>query len=431
VKNAIKTSSRFVVDLDRKEASSTTVPGRTRFRFNRKIAFAAASGLICLAAFGFYESVKSEAASTVMDIKSELSARSAPANSEQGSQPQQYAGGSAFSELTSFAQQIGAQRMGAGEPASINDKPKMADAGSLIDFLRQRGTASQPSPAPKEGPVAGGKQPSAPVKANYVGKEICMACHESQAAEFERTLMGRIDRTRKGKFACENCHGPGSAHVEAGGGVGVGGIISFKPNDLSRMAEQDNALCLGCHERGDRTNWPGSTHQTRGLMCTNCHTIMKEVSRKNQLKTAFEPNTCFQCHEDRRAQMFRPSHMPIREGKVVCSDCHNPHGSITEALVREDSINDDCYKCHAERRGPFLFEHEPVRENCLNCHDPHGTINEYLLKLSRPRLCFECHGGGHGLTNGPGSVFTMSRSCQNCHTAIHGSNSPAGFYLQR
>ena len=144
----------------------------------------------------------------------------------------------------------------------------------------------------------------------------------------------------------------------------------------------------------------GSVHEKRGLACVNCHTIMKSVSRKNQLKTAFEPDTCFQCHKDRRAQMFRSSHMPMREGKIVCSDCHNPHGSVTEALLKKDSINDNCYTCHAEKRGPFLFEHAPVRENCVNCHDPHGSINEFLLKMARPRLCVECHGIGHGDIHG-------------------------------
>ena len=92
--------------------------------------------------------------------------------------------------------------------------------------------------------------------------------------------------------------------------------------------------------------------------------------------------------------------MPIREGKVACTDCHNPHGSVTESLLKKDSVNEVCYTCHAERRGPFLFEHAPVRENCLNCHDPHGSINEYSLKVSRPRLCFECHSIGHGIDHG-------------------------------
>ena len=332
----------------------------------------------------------------------------------------------AYATLRAFAAQNGVE-----QPPSTAGQSKLADADSLLDFLRQGGSSAKPSVAPQKGPVAGGTQPSVPVDATYVGAKVCTTCHASQAELFSHTVMGRIGKTQKGKFDCENCHGPGSAHVKAGGGRGVGGIISFRPNDLSRTAEENNAICLTCHERGDRTNWPGSTHDTRGLMCTNCHTVMKQVSRKFQLKTAFEPDTCFQCHKDRRAQMFRSSHMPLREGKIVCSNCHNPHGSFTEALLKKDSINDTCYTCHAEKRGPFLFEHLPVRENCDNCHDPHGSVNEFSLKLSRPRLCFECHQAGHGQNAGINQGTTMGRSCQNCHTYVHGSNSPAGGALQR
>ena len=313
---------------------------------------------------------------------------------------------------------------------------KTADADNAFDALReflQKQQGGETSPAPAETPKTAAPaavKPSQPVvAANYVGTKVCLGCHTSQATEFNHTLMGRL--AQQGKLQCESCHGPGSEHARLGGGRGVGGIISFRKDDISRTAEENNAICLGCHERGDRTYWSGSTHQTRGLACTNCHTIMKSVSRKFQLKTAFEPDTCFQCHKDRRAQMFRSSHMPIREGKVVCSDCHNPHGSTTEALLKKDSINDVCYTCHAEKRGPFLFEHSPVRENCDNCHDPHGSVNEYSLKLSRPRLCFECHQFGHAANGGAFSVTTMARSCQNCHTEVHGTNSPAGGKLQR
>ena len=213
-------------------------------------------------------------------------------------------------------------------------------------------------------------------------------------------------------------------------GFSPGGIISYRKDDPGRSIEENNAICLNCHERGERTYWQGSVHETRGLACTECHTIMKSVSAHDQLKTAFQPDTCFQCHKDRRAQMFRASHMPVREGKIVCSDCHNPHGSATEGLIRQVSVNDNCYTCHAEKRGPFLFEHTPVRENCLNCHDPHGSINQASLKMSMPRLCYECHTLGHG-QSGPNSVFTMGRACLNCHTNIHGSNSPAGAVFQR
>jgi DmsE family decaheme c-type cytochrome len=308
---------------------------------------------------------------------------------------------------------------------------KVAEADNAFDALREFLEKPNVS-APAEKPATPAKAPAVPkaplVAATYVGSKACLGCHANQAEKFGYTLMGRLQK--QGKIQCESCHGPGSEHVRLGGGRGVGGIVSFRKDDSNRTVEENNGLCLGCHERGERTHWDGSVHEERGLACTDCHTLMTNVSATHQLKTAFEPDTCFQCHKDRRAQMFRSAHMPVREGKVTCSNCHNPHGTVTEASLREDSINDNCYKCHAEKRGPVLFEHAPVRENCLNCHDAHGSINQFSLKMSLPRLCYECHTIGHAQA-GINSQFTMSRACLNCHTNIHGSNSPAGAVFQR
>jgi len=452
----VKNCGRISVDLAFNETSSAENPQKPRFRLNKRFLFLTASALILCASLGLAQSVKAEGTLTVAGIKSALGGEPQAINSQQSGQSlRQDADDEAVSALSNFAQQIGAgdsklagtaavnsdrqfddqayaalrdfaQRLGAAHPESIKALPQLAEATNLLDALRE-GSTPQTAPAPvtpKASKAATPKRSSAPVEATFVGAKACLTCHTGQAASFEKTLMGRIGKTQKGKFDCENCHGPGSAHVKAGGGRGVGGIISFRPEDQSRTAEENNAVCLTCHEKGDRTYWNGSTHETRGLMCTNCHTVMKEVSRKRQLKTVFEADTCFQCHKDRRAQMARSSHMPLREGKMTCSNCHNPHGSFTEALLRENSINDNCYKCHAEKRGPFLIEHAPVRENCANCHDPHGSVNEYLLKVSRPKLCFECHGFGHGGTGGPAAVQAVGRSCQNCHNAVHGTNSP-------
>jgi hypothetical protein len=54
-----------------------------------------------------------------------------------------------------------------------------------------------------------------------------------------------------------------------------------------------------------------------------------------------------------------------------------------------------------------------------------------MLKVSRPRLCGECHSVGHGLTSGVTAVQTFGRSCENCHTAIHGTNDPSGALFHR
>ena len=339
----------------------------------------------------------------------------------------------ALSALADFANGAGVK-----SSAAHKDLVKVAEAESLLDALKGMGNGTGlPTTA---APIAKREAPAHPTDATYVGDKVCIDCHLDHTEAFSKTLMGRLWKEQAERIACENCHGAGSAHVKAAGPkrvgpqVGpkrfVGGLNTFDPKDTTYSAEESNAICLSCHERGDRTYWKGSTHESRNLMCTNCHLIMRKVG-KNQLKTEFQPETCFQCHKDRRAQMWRSSHMPIREGKIVCSDCHNPHGTPNPSLLRTATVNDTCYKCHAEKRGPFLFEHAPVRENCLNCHDPHGTINEYSLKMQRPRLCTTCHGFGHSQNAGPAGFAQVGRACNNCHTQVHGSNSPSGAMLHR
>jgi DmsE family decaheme c-type cytochrome len=330
----------------------------------------------------------------------------------------------AFASLRAFAQQLEGDQTSAGAPPQ-----KIAEAGSLLEFLQQRNAPpSSTRTAPPTPPRAAPRGDRPLIAATYVGQQTCMGCHAKHAAEFGKTLMGRIASVKK-SMNCETCHGPGSAHVKAGGGRGVGGIISFRPEDQSRTAEENNTICLACHQKGDRTMWQGSTHETRGVACTNCHTVMKDVSRKNQLKTASQPDTCYQCHQNKRAQQWRTAHMPVREGKMTCTSCHNPHGSYSEHLLKKATVNDTCYECHAEKRGPFLWEHPPVREDCLNCHDPHGSNNDFLLKVSRPRLCQQCHSGGQHNSNPRNpfvTLYAQGRECQHCHSNHHGSNNPSG-----
>ena len=165
---------------------------------------------------------------------------------------------------------------------------------------------------------------------------------------------------------------------------------------------------------------------------------MEDASPKFQLAKATEIETCGQCHLERRAQQMRSSHMPLREGKMTCTSCHNPHGGVTQHNLKAMSTNDTCFTCHAEKRGPFLWEHAPVTESCTNCHDPHGSNHEKMLKLAKPRLCQQCHVETRHPTRPYGQEssasnfkFILGRQCLSCHVNIHGSNHPSGFAFTR
>jgi DmsE family decaheme c-type cytochrome len=273
------------------------------------------------------------------------------------------------------------------------------------------------------------------------GPDICKNCHEDAVAYYANSVHGQKGNLRGPSNAgeCSTCHGDGTAHVQAGGGRGVGGIKN--PGGKTMAADDKNETCLTCHAGGSkRTHWEGSTHQTRGTACASCHTMHQT---DKVLTKITQPEVCFNCHKQQRAEVNRTFRHPILEGKVACSDCHNPHGSIGRALMKRDSVVETCYQCHAEKRGPFVHAHEPVTEDCALCHNPHGTVADSMLKVRPPFLCHQCHTphGGQiaqvrgqnqpaamlgATTSGKSGInYTQGRGCLNCHTQIHGNNNPA------
>jgi DmsE family decaheme c-type cytochrome len=282
-------------------------------------------------------------------------------------------------------------------------------------------------------PVPGGaddrRQRADPPQAGYAGADTCLVCHEGYdtAVNSSTHAFVRDPRTPAAAYGCESCHGPGEAHAQD--------PVSVSVLVFTRLsASEGNEACMTCHTRGAHALWEGSAHDARNMSCTSCHSMHQPKSARAQLTAVSETQTCATCHRDKVNKLDRSGHMPVREGKMECSSCHNVHGTTNVRLLRAgNTINESCTSCHAEKRGPFLFEHAVVSgDSCATCHDPHGSSNERMLVAKQPFLCQRCH----NFTRHPSTIYDntilrtnnklFSRSCVTCHSTIHGSNHPAG-----
>ncbi|MBI5597863.1 MAG: DmsE family decaheme c-type cytochrome [Elusimicrobia bacterium] len=269
----------------------------------------------------------------------------------------------------------------------------------------------------------------------FVGAETCLGCHAQQQA-FKTAPHAKSMAAAKGvafEKSCETCHGAGAKHAAAGGDKNDPGFASI----VNPAKAKGDEACKSCHA-GDKARmfWSGSAHEGQG--CASCHSVHK--GGKKLLAKESQLETCASCHGDVKSSLLKRSKHPLRDssrhggqGKMACTDCHNPHGSQAEKLMAGKSVNDTCYSCHNEKKSPMLWEHGPVKEDCLTCHTPHGSSNDKLLVMRPPRLCQSCHmqGRHQSGTLGANSVYAVGKACLNCHPMVHGSNHPSGPVLQR
>lgn len=214
-------------------------------------------------------------------------------------------------------------------------------------------------------------------EAEYVGMDTCAMCHEKEAKDFKRSDHARIFVASKNKEgqACETCHGPGSLHADA---------------------------------------------------------ETKADKRATIINPKKNPEACYKCHLDKKASFSLQYHHPVPEGKMSCSDCHDPHG---EDAVKPNTIaslpvkNAVCAKCHKEQTAAFVYEHEALREGCTVCHDVHGSINDKMVIERDSNLCLKCHSQEGFITNSmigdnahTGRIQQSTCFSGGCHTAVHGSN---------
>jgi DmsE family decaheme c-type cytochrome len=271
----------------------------------------------------------------------------------------------------------------------------------------------------------------------YVGSETCKTCHEDMPSKgffksFEDSPHYATTLDTKGGpewHGCEACHGPGKAHVEGGGDKAK--IFTFK----NASAAESSARCLDCHQYGEEhSNFARSAHLQNGVGCTDCHDPHHAKESQFLMKEK-APLLCYGCHQEVKQQFNRTFHHRVNEGLVQCTDCHNPHGGFLSRQLRATGSQDlVCVKCHSDKAGPFVYEHEAVKiEGCVACHTPHGSSNPRLLKRAQVNLlCLECH--SFNVDAGAPAIPTFHnqaqkyQACTLCHTQIHGSNVNKWFF---
>jgi DmsE family decaheme c-type cytochrome len=267
----------------------------------------------------------------------------------------------------------------------------------------------------------------------YVGSETCKTCHEEIYNNLQKTPHFAIETgARKGweKKSCESCHGPGAKHAESASADDIRNPAKLTPLETDRT-------CLTCHlnqhTSGGRI---ASGHAKDQVGCTTCHFVHGAAGAKLVEHKKSEINArCSTCHISEWAAFSRPYKHRLPEGAMSCVDCHNPHATFRADSMRTSFGNEPgCFTCHSDKRGPFVFEHAPVRlEGCAACHEPHGSANpRMLVRHEQSQVCLECHSNisvpnpQNAKLGGVPPAFHDLRTarfqnCTVCHVKVHGS----------
>ena len=275
--------------------------------------------------------------------------------------------------------------------------------------------------------------PSGNPPATYAGSEACQMCHEDIYKAFQKNPHIAVEKDKRRGFetrACESCHGPGSKHVESTAAADI-------RNPAKLAAAEADRGCLTCHlNQPTHVGRLQSGHARDQVSCVSCHSMHKSPEELLPRQRAAINTKCANCHLSEWASFQRPYKHKLPEGAMSCVDCHNPHGSALPHSIRTVSANESgCMKCHGDKRGPFVFEHAPVRlEGCTTCHEPHGSANPRMLIRQEVRfVCLECHANtpttaaASKTLGGVPPAFHDLRSpqfqnCTVCHVKVHGSN---------
>ena len=307
----------------------------------------------------------------------------------------------------------------------------LALGAGAVWLAAQTATPTPAPPAPATTPAAAAtKAPeAAPATAKADELPKCADCHTDLVAAFASNPHARSPHgEKKGDIndLCSNCHGDGTKHVEAGGDAS----LIQKPKGLSGSED-----CRACHQsaHGPHDSFDTGVHSnTAAVNCLTCHSVHKSYPKSPFLLAEAPGKLCATCHTNESASFEnKPYAHRLNRGGMTCLDCHSPHATRGESVKQTVQGELPCLSCHADLRGPFVFQHvSGSGGDCLSCHQPHGSNNPNMLLWARvDQLCLSCHSQTpppKTYGSQPPSFHDLTlpryRNCTTCHVAVHGSN---------
>ena len=205
----------------------------------------------------------------------------------------------------------------------------------------------------------------------------CGTCHTTGYSPEgnQDGLPGLIGTWSEPGIQCEECHGPGSLHVEY-------------PRSFSVDIDRDGAACGDCHFRG--------------------------------VPEAVDASGGFIKHHEQYEELFQSKHVTID-----CVTCHDPHdGVIQLRQVGAPTTRTSCENCHfAETQVQNNEEHVAGNLECISCHMPRvtksavgdaaqftGDLRTHLMAIDPNQIGQFTEDGTTAL-----SQLGLNFACRSCH----------------
>ncbi|MFT4604532.1 MAG: hypothetical protein ACI9W4_001264 [Rhodothermales bacterium] len=227
----------------------------------------------------------------------------------------------------------------------------------------------------------------------------CMACHDGPST-YAPASENRFSDIPHG-IECENCHGPGSVHVEAirsGEIVDVTTQIDYtivNPGKLETARLDD--VCQRCHMQGAAVlkdgasafdyrpgkdlldymdvfwpRFPDSTSQfimashPDRLQMSACYQASRQTPLSGQ--SAMEPITCLTCHDPHEPVQARSAAVY----NATCTTCHEAQqvATCTEDLDVRAAFDDNCSSCHMPESGTTDIPNVRITDHFIRVVEP-------------------------------------------------------------